>query len=130
MTYEREKAKAYDAAVREELVRLWLKCSSYDEFDLKASVEIPDASRTDRLACRLHWFRKAKPAAYFLAWLSATVAVEVVCGCLGCLTPGGFALGVVYGGIVNLVASLAYNMRFGELMRTLDIREREISVGY
>ena len=75
MKYGREQRKENRREVREQIVKLWLECSSWEEFKVKVSLSVPEARRRDLLACKLHWLRRSYPVAYYFSWLAAIPAL-------------------------------------------------------
>ena len=75
MKYGREQCKENSREVREQIVKLWLECSTWEEFRMKVSLDIPEARWRDLLACKLHWLRKSYFAIYYFSWLAAIPAL-------------------------------------------------------
>lgn len=128
--YERELAKRRRNETRKRLIKLWLVCSSFEEFDLKAATDIPEADRLDLLACRLYMFSRNHPVLYWLIWVIAVPALTVVPGVvLGCVlwrTMGYdfFPFGVFSGVLLYALTGLLHQAYFGIFMRTLECYEK------
>ena len=71
MKYKSVQCKENYRTVKDQIVKLWLECSTYEEFKTKVSLDVPEAKWTDLLACKLHWIRKSHPIAYYFSWLVA-----------------------------------------------------------
>ena len=69
MRYSIEEQKKSRKQIREKLVRLYLGCSSIEEFCVKQETELPEASRNDVRACRLWYFKKMHPVAWALIFV-------------------------------------------------------------
>ena len=61
--------------VKDRIVKLWLECSTYEEFKVKVSLDVPEARWRDLLACKLHWIRKSHPIAYYFSWIALIPAL-------------------------------------------------------
>ena len=61
--------------VKDRIVKLWLECSTYEEFKVKVSLDVPEARWIDLLACKLHWLKKSHPIAYYFSWLAVIPAL-------------------------------------------------------
>ena len=75
MEYGSERRKKTHREAQEKIVKLWLECSSWEEFKVKVSLSVPEARWRDLFACKLHWLRKSYPAAYIFSWLAAIPAL-------------------------------------------------------
>lgn len=75
MEYGSVQRKKNRREAQEQIVKLWLECSTYEEFNVKVSLDVPKARRRDLLACKLHWLRRSYPAAYYFSWLAAIPAL-------------------------------------------------------
>ena len=71
MEYGSERRKKTHREAQEKIVKLWLECSSWEEFKVKVSLSVPEARWRDLFACKLYWFRKSHPIAYYFSWLAA-----------------------------------------------------------
>ena len=71
MEYGSVQRKKNRREAQEQIVKLWLECSTYEEFNVKVSLDVPEARWRDLLACKLHWLRKSYPVAYYFSWLAA-----------------------------------------------------------
>lgn len=69
MKYRSEQRKKNRREVQEQIVKLWMKCSTWEEFKVRVLLNVPEARWRDLLACRLHWLRKSHPVAYRFLWL-------------------------------------------------------------
>lgn len=74
MEYESERRKKTHREVQEKIVKFWLECSSWEEFKVKVLLSVPEARWRDLFACKLYWFRKSHPIAYYFSWLAAIPA--------------------------------------------------------
>ena len=61
--------------VKDRIVKLWLECSTYEEFKVKVSLDVPEARWRDLLACKLHWLKKSHPIAYYFSWIAIIPAL-------------------------------------------------------
>lgn len=75
MKYGSEQHKKTHREEQENIVKLWLECSSLEEFKIKVSLSVPEARWRDILACKLHWLRRSYPVAYYFSWLAAIPAL-------------------------------------------------------
>ena len=75
MEYKNEQRKKTLKETQEKIVKIWLECSSLEEFKIKALLGVPEARWMDLLACRLHWLRRSHPVAYRFSWLAAIPAL-------------------------------------------------------
>ena len=75
MEYGSERRKKTHREAQEKIVKLWLECSSWEEFKVKVSLSVPEARRRDLLACKLHWIRKSHPIAYYFSWIAIIPAL-------------------------------------------------------
>ena len=71
MEYGSVQRKKNRREAQEQIVKLWLECSTYEEFNVKVSLDVPEAKWRDLFACKLHWLRKSYPVAYYFSWLAA-----------------------------------------------------------
>lgn len=69
MKYRSEQHKKNCREAQEKIVKLWIECSSWEEFKIKVSLSVPEAKWRDLFACKLHWLRKSYPIAYYFSWL-------------------------------------------------------------
>ena len=74
MEYGSVQRKKNRREAQEQIVKLWLECSTYEEFNVKVSLDVPKARWRDLLACKLHWLRRSYPVAYYFSWLAAIPA--------------------------------------------------------
>lgn len=134
--YERETMKRRRNETRKRLIKLWLECSSFEEFDLKAAADIPDADRMDLFACRLYMFSKNHPFAYWLIWIAVVPAPTVSSGVgLGHLlwrtTGHDFVhLGFLSGFLLYALVFVLHSAYMGIFMRTLEWAERGYPIDY
>lgn len=70
MEYGSERCKQTYREAQEKIVKMWLECSSWEEFNVKVSLDVPEAKWRDLFACKLHWLRKSYPVAYYFSWLA------------------------------------------------------------
>lgn len=75
MEYGSERRKKTHREAQEKIVKLWLECSSWEEFKVKVSLSVPEARWRDLFACKLYWLRKSHPIAYYFSWLAAIPAL-------------------------------------------------------
>ena len=75
MEYGSERRKKTHREAQEKIVKLWLECSSWEEFKVKVSLSVPEARWMDLFACKLHWLRRSYPIAYYFSWLAAIPAL-------------------------------------------------------
>ena len=75
MEYGSERCKKTHREAQEKIVKLWLECSSLEEFKVKVSLSVPEAKWMDLFACKLHLLRKSHPVAYYFSWLAAIPAL-------------------------------------------------------
>ena len=75
MEYGSKHRKKTHREAQEKIVKLWLECSSWEEFKVKVSLSVPEARWMDLFACKLHWLRKSYPVAYYFSWLTAIPAL-------------------------------------------------------
>ena len=75
MEYGSIQRKKTHREAQEKIVKLWLECSSLEEFKVKVSLSVPEAKWMDLFACRLHLLRKSHPVAYYFSWLTAIPAL-------------------------------------------------------
>ena len=75
MEYGSVQRKKNRREAQEQIVKLWLECSTYEEFNVKVSLDVPKARWRDLLACKLHWLRRSYPVAYYFSWLAAIPAL-------------------------------------------------------
>lgn len=75
MEYGSEHRKKTHREAQENIVKLWLECSSWEEFKVKVSLSVPEARWRDLFACKLHLLRKSHPRAYYFSWLTAIPAL-------------------------------------------------------
>ena len=75
MEYGSERRKKTHREAQEKIVKLWLECSSLEEFKVKVSLSVPEAKWMDLFACKLHLLRKSHPVAYYFSWLTAIPAL-------------------------------------------------------
>ena len=75
MEYGSERRKKTYRETQEKIVKLWLECSSWEEFKVKVSLSVPEARWRDLFACKLYWLRKSHPIAYYFSWLAAIPAL-------------------------------------------------------
>ena len=61
MEYQVEKLKKKRANLRESLIQLYHKSSSWEEFKVKADVEISNFSKNDMFACWMFWVKHEHP---------------------------------------------------------------------
>ena len=54
---------------------MWLECSSWEEFKIKVSLNVPEARWRDLFACKLHWLRKSYPVVYYFSWIAVIPAL-------------------------------------------------------
>lgn len=80
MKYENKTKRETRLETQKRLANLWAKCDTFEEFDLKASTDIPEASRRDLRTCRLYWFKKTHPAMYRLSLVGTLAGVGFACG--------------------------------------------------
>ena len=106
MEYGSEQRKKNHREAQEKIVKLWLECSSLEEFKVKVSLSVPEAKWRDLFACKLHWFRKSHPVAYYFSWLAAIPAL---------IWSLGFAFFYLIGGM-TVVYSIAYGILATEIV--------------
>ena len=75
MEYGSERRKKTHREAQEKIVKLWLECSSWEEFKVKVSLDVPEARQRDLLACKLHWLKKSHPIAYYFSWIAIIPAL-------------------------------------------------------
>lgn len=75
MEYGSEQRKKTQRETQEKIVKLWLECSSWEEFKVKVSLSVPEARWRDLFACKLHWLRKSYPVVYYFSWIAAIPAL-------------------------------------------------------
>ena len=75
MEYGSEQRKKIQREIQEKIVKLWLECSSWEEFNVKVSLDVPEARWRDLFVCKLHWLRKSHPVAYYFSWLATIPAL-------------------------------------------------------
>ena len=75
MEYGSVQRKKNRREAQKQIVKLWLECSTYEEFNVKVSLDVPKARWRDLLACKLHWLRRSYPVAYYFSWLVAIPAL-------------------------------------------------------
>lgn len=125
MKYENKIKQETRLETQKRLADLCAKCDTFEEFDLKAATDIPEADRSDLLACRLYMFSRNHPVLYWLIWVIAVPALTVVPGVvLGCVlwrTMGYdfFPFGVFSGVLLYALTGLLHQAYFGIFMRTL-----------
>lgn len=88
MTYKAVEMKKARAKARDELVKLYLSCNSFAEFQVRAAAEVPYAKKLDLIACRLHYWKKAYGEALWFGILLSAPFVFIV---------GGSAIGALFG---------------------------------
>ena len=76
MEYGSVQRKKTHREAQEKIVKLWLECSSWEEFKVKVSLSVPEARWRDLFACKLHWLRKSYPVVYSIAY--GILATEIV----------------------------------------------------
>ena len=132
--YKREIMKKRRNKTRKRLIKLWVECSSFEEFDLKTATDIPDADRMDLFACRLYMFRKNHPFMYSLIWIAVIPALT---GCSGAaiehliwLTTGHnlVQLGVLAGFLLYVLVFMLHSAYVGTVMHALEWYEREYRI--
>ena len=136
MNYGRETMKKRRNETRKRLIKLWLECSSFEEFDLKAATDIPDADRMDLFACRLYMFSKNHPFAYWLIQIAVvptlTVGSGVELGHLLWRTTGHdfVHFGFLFGFLLYILVFVLHSAYMGIFMRTLEWYERGCPIDY
>ena len=89
MEYGSEQRKKIQREIQEKIVKLWLECSSWEEFKVKVSLSVPEARWRDLFACKLHWLRKSYPVVYYFSWIAAIPAlIWSLCFAFFCLIYG------------------------------------------
>lgn len=102
MEYGSERRKKTYSETQEKIVKLWLECSSWEEFKVKVSLSVPEARWRDLFACKLHWLRKSHPVAYYFSWLAAIPALILLLGfAFFCLIYGVSEYSIAYGILVT-----------------------------
>ena len=106
MEYGSVQCKKNRREAQEQIVKLWLECSTYEEFNVKVSLDVPKARWRDLLACKLHWLRRSYPIAYYFSWLTAIPAL---------IWSLGFAFFYLIEGM-TVVYSIAYGILATEIV--------------
>lgn len=135
MKYRSEQRKKNRREVQEQIVKLWMKCSTWEEFKVRVLLNVPEARWRDLLACRLHWLRKSHPVAYRFSWLAAIPAlIWSLNFAFFCLIDGMTECSVV----ISILASVAvypilisFHLAFvGDFMRELQWNEEGRPIDY
>ena len=106
MEYGSVQRKKNRREAQKQIVKLWLECSTYEEFNVKVSLDVPEARWRDLLACKLHWLRRSYPVAYYFSWLIAIPAL---------IWSLGFAFFYLIEGM-TVVYSIAYGILATEIV--------------
>lgn len=135
MKYRSEQHKKNRREVQEQIVKLWMKCSTWEEFKVRVLLNVPEARWRDLLACKLHWLRKSHPVAYRFLWLAAIPAlIWSFSFAFFCLIDGMTECSVV----ISILASVAvypivisFHLAFvGDFMRELQWNEEGCPIDY
>ena len=128
MKYKRVQRMENYRTVKDQIVKLWLECSTYEEFKAKVSLDVPEAKWTDLLACKLHWIRKSHPIAYYFSWIVAIPYLiwffsfaffYLIKG----MSEDSFAYSIAVTGLVNIVILFLHLGFVGDFMRELKWNE-------
>lgn len=88
MTYKADMMKKARAKAKDELVKLYLSCNSFAEFQVRVAAEVPYAKKLDLIACRLHYWKKEYgETLWYSIWLLAPCV----------LIAGGAVIGALFG---------------------------------
>lgn len=109
MKYENKIKLETRLETQKRLADLWTKCDTWEEFSLKATCDIPEASERDLRTCRLYWFKKTHPVVYMLLLLGTQVGVGAVSG-FAFFCVSGFPQGSVLMGFFGYVVALFVHM--------------------
>lgn len=129
MTYKAVEMKKAQAKAKDELVKLYLSCNSFAEFQVRAAAEVPYAKKLDLIACRLHYWKKAYgEALWFGIWLFAPFILTVGGAVIGALFGAGgkdpsWFVGAATGISAWMLSVMLYLQLFGDFMQKLECHE-------
>ena len=101
MTYVSIQRKKNYKKVKDRILNLYLNCSTWEEFKVKASLNVPEARWRDLLACKLHWLKKSYPVAYRFLWLAIPTFLWSLSFAFFCLIEGMTKDSVAYSIMVS-----------------------------
>lgn len=135
MKYQSERRKKNLREVQEQIVKLWMKCSTWEEFKVRVSLNVPEARWRDLFACKLHWLRKSYPVAYRFSWCVAMPAlIWSFSFAFFCLTEGmtedSIANSILASIAVYLIIIFFHLAFVGDFMRTLEWNEEGRPIDY
>lgn len=119
MKYENKTKYESRLETQKRLADLWTKCDTWEEFSLKATCDIPEASRRDLRTCRLYWFKKTHPITYTLSLLGTQVGSGVICGFVFFWVSGFPQSSVLMGFFGYIVALFTHMIMHWDFMSTL-----------
>ena len=122
MKYENKTKRKTWFETQRRLADLWTNCDTWEEFSLKASCDIPEASRHDLRTCRLYWFKKTHPIAYMFSLVGTLVGSGAAFG-FAFLCASGFSASPQSSALVgffgSMIAFLAHVFMHWDFMSTL-----------
>lgn len=135
MEYGSARCKKNYRKVKDQIIKLWLECQTWEEFKVKVSLDVPEARWRDILACKLHWLRRSYPVAYRFSWLVVIPAlIWSFSFTFFCLINGISEYSVAYSIItVELVYGFIILFHlgfFGDFMRELQWNEEGCLIDY
>lgn len=135
MEYGSARCKKNYRKVKDQIIKLWLECPTYEEFKVKVSLDVPEARWRDILACKLHWLRRSYPVAYRFSWLVVIPAlIWSPSFAFFCLTEGmtedSIAYSIMASASVYLFMIFFHLAFVGDFMRELQWNEEGRPIDY